>query len=54
MDLLSSMLDATLAWAGAAAILGIGVWMVVHAAIPSETSSVEPVSRRESGLRQAA
>ena len=44
MDLLSSMIDAGLAWAAAAAVLGMGLWMVCEAGIPSEASSSRPIS----------
>lgn len=54
MDLLSSILDATLAGAAAAATLCMGIWMVFQTGIPSERPTAEPVARPASGLRQAA
>lgn len=54
MDLLSSLVDATLAGAGLAATLCMGIWMVFQTGIPSEKPTVEPVARPESSLRQAA
>lgn len=54
MDLLSSIVDATLAWTGAVVMLGMGMWTVFHTGIPSDTRSADQMTRSEGGLRQAA